>query len=70
MVDKRPNETTPTDIVDEAVGFVADARLISVLGEQLIGSEKVGILELVKNAYDAGARICTVTLEGVPGLDR
>src|SRR6185295_10847854 len=53
---------------EEPVKFVADARLISILGEQLIGSEKVGILELVKNAYDAGARVCTVTLEGVPGL--
>lgn len=54
---------------EEKVAFVADARLISVLGEQLIGSEKVGVLELVKNAYDAGAEVCTVTLEGVPGLD-
>ncbi len=55
-------------VSEEQVAFVADARLISVLGEQLIGSEKVGILELVKNAYDAGATICTVTIEGVPGL--
>ncbi len=55
-------------VSEEQVRFVADARLISVLGEQLIGSEKVGVLELVKNAYDAGATICTVTVEGVPGL--
>src|SRR5229473_2863341 len=55
-------------VSEEQVKFVADARLISVLGEQLIGSEKVGILELVKNAYDAGATTCTVTIEGVPGL--
>ena len=55
-------------VSEEQVRFVADARLISVLGEQLIGSEKVGILELVKNAYDAGAAICTVTVEGVPDL--
>src|SRR2546427_111579 len=53
---------------EELVRFTADARLISVLGEQLIGSEKVGILELVKNAYDAGATTCTVTVEGVLGL--
>src|SRR5882672_11235879 len=65
------DSTQPIDsaqVSDEPVKFVADARLISVLGEQLIGSEKVGILELVKNAYDAGAKLCTVTLEGVPGL--
>lgn len=60
------SEPKPEDI---DVYFVADARLISVLGEQLIGSEKVGVLELVKNTYDAGARKCTVTLEGVPGLE-
>jgi signal transduction histidine kinase len=54
---------------EEEVNFVADARLISVLGEQLIGSEKVGILELIKNAYDAGATTCEVFLEGVPGLE-
>jgi len=63
--------TQPVDsgqVSDEQVKFVADARLISVLGEQLIGSEKVGILELVKNAYDAGATNCTVTIEGVPDL--
>jgi signal transduction histidine kinase len=65
------DSTQPVDskqVSEEQVRFVADARLISVLGEQLIGSEKVGILELVKNAYDAGATICTVTVEGVPGL--
>src|SRR5580658_7230240 len=53
----------------EEVNFVADARLISVLGEQLIGSEKVGILELIKNAYDAEATSCQVLIEGVPGLE-
>jgi signal transduction histidine kinase len=66
------DSTQPVDsdhVSEEQVRFVADARLISVLGEQLIGSEKVGILELVKNAYDAGAATCTVTVEGVPGLE-
>lgn len=66
-----PDSTRSADsqqVSEEQVRFVADARLISVLGEQLIGSEKVGILELVKNAYDAGATTCTVTIEGVPGL--
>lgn len=62
------SENRTTGIEEIPVSFVADARLISILGEQLIGSEKVGILELVKNAYDAGATVCTVTLEGVPGL--
>lgn len=50
------------------VRFVADVHLIDILGEQLIGSEKVGILELIKNAYDAGAARCDVWIEKVPGL--
>lgn len=64
----RVSEGTALGGSDEKVAFVADARLISILGEQLIGSEKVGVLELVKNAYDAGAAECVVTLEGVPNL--
>lgn len=62
------SEDRTTGVEEIPVSFVADARLISILGEQLIGSEKVGVLELVKNAYDAGATVCTVTLEAVPGL--
>lgn len=50
------------------LSFVSDAHLMRVLGEHLITSEKVGILELVKNAYDAGASRCTVHIEGVPNL--
>lgn len=50
------------------VNFRADVHLIQVLGEQLIGSEKVGILELIKNAYDAGATECKIWIEKVPGL--
>lgn len=45
------------------LNFTSDAHLIRVLGEQLIASEKVGILELIKNAYDAHATHCTVTIE-------
>lgn len=50
------------------LNFKADAHLIKVLGEQLIGSEKVGILELVKNGVDAGASYCKIRIEKVEGL--
>ena len=50
------------------LSFKADAHLIRVLGEQLIASERVGVLELVKNSYDAGASFCRVRIEKVPGL--
>lgn len=49
--------------------FEADAHLVQVLGEQLIASERIGILELVKNGFDAGATVCNVRVENVPGLD-
>lgn len=50
------------------LNFTADAHLVQVLGEQLIASERVGILELVKNAFDAGASYCNVIIENVPNL--
>lgn len=50
------------------LNFKADAHLIRVLGEQLIASEKVGILELIKNAYDAGASYCRVRIENIATL--
>lgn len=50
------------------LNFRVDAHLIKVLGEQLIASEKVGILELIKNAYDAHASECVVRIENSPTL--
>lgn len=50
------------------LNFKADAHLVQVLGEQLIASERVGILELVKNSIDAGATYCSVKIEKIPGL--
>lgn len=50
------------------LNFQADAHLLKVLGEELIATEKVGILELIKNAYDAQATYCNVKIENVPGL--
>ncbi len=51
------------------LNFVADSHLVEILGEQLIGSEKVGVLELIKNAYDAHASYCKVTIEKIPALE-
>ncbi|MGH9465454.1 MAG: ATP-binding protein [Thermoanaerobaculia bacterium] len=38
---------------------------MQLLGDQLIRDAGIGLVELVKNAYDADARRCTVTLEHV-----
>lgn len=50
------------------LNFKADAHLIQVLGEQLIASERVGILELIKNSFDAGASNCKVRIENIPRI--
>lgn len=50
------------------LNFQSDVHLVKVLGEQLISSERVGILELVKNSYDAGAAYCKVRIENVADL--
>lgn len=47
----------------------SDAHLIKVLGEQLIGSEKVGILELIKNSIDAQASYCRISIENIPTFE-
>lgn len=50
------------------LNFETDAHLINILGEQLIATEKVGILELIKNAIDASASYCKVRFEKLPNL--
>ncbi len=42
--------------------FRPRARLLQLLGDQLIGSARLAVFELVKNAYDADAGTVTVTL--------
>ncbi|MBM1297546.1 ATP-binding protein [Serratia nematodiphila] len=42
--------------------FRPRARLLQLLGDQLIGSSRLAVFELVKNAYDADAEEVTVTL--------
>ena len=39
------------------------ARLIYHLGEQLISDERVALLELIKNSYDADATRCVVKVD-------
>lgn len=45
--------------------FTPAARLMVLLGDQLIRDASLAVFELVKNAYDADARHCTVTLKNV-----
>jgi hypothetical protein len=49
--------------------FDPKARLVSILGEQLIRDATVGLLELVKNAYDADASQVQVRIVGTKRLE-
>ena len=39
----------------EALSFRPYARLLTMLGDQLIKNERIALVELIKNAYDADA---------------
>ena len=45
--------------------FRPRARLLQLLGDELIGSPRLAIFELVKNAYDADAGLVRVALENI-----
>lgn len=45
------------------VSFKAKAHLLKLLGDELIGDDRLAIFELVKNAYDADAIRVDVTLD-------
>jgi hypothetical protein len=45
--------------------FRPRARLLQLLGDQLIGSARLAVFELVKNAYDADASQVSVILNGL-----
>lgn len=48
--------------MDQKPAFRTRARVIKQLGEQLIKNESIALLELIKNAYDADASVCNVTM--------
>lgn len=49
--------------------FRPRARLLQLLGDQLIGSPRLALFELVKNAYDADADRVEITFHDVDGSD-
>jgi len=53
--------TTPSRHPDD-LAFQVSPRLLTLLGEQLIRDANVAVFELVKNAYDADATQCSVTI--------
>ncbi|MDB5431424.1 MAG: Histidine kinase [Caulobacter sp.] len=45
------------------VKFQADSALLRELGERLVGQPHIALAELIKNAYDADATMCTIVLD-------
>jgi len=50
---------------NENIGFKPKARIILQLGDQLIRSENIAVLEIIKNSYDACAKKVTVTMKNL-----
>ena len=55
---------------EDPVTFKTRARILNQLGEQLIKSEDIALLELIKNAYDADAKTCHVIMENISDKDK
>lgn len=49
--------------MSDLVSFKAKAHLLKLLGDELIGDDRLAIFELVKNSYDADATRVDVTLD-------
>lgn len=64
-------DPTTTDTGDGALNlpFRPRARLLQLLGDELIGSPRLAVFELVKNAYDADAETVRVALENIDSPD-
>jgi signal transduction histidine kinase len=45
--------------------FTVDSQLLLELGERLVTKKSIALAELVKNAYDADAKSCTITLQNI-----
>ena len=50
--------------MSETLTFKPYARLLTMLGDQLITNERVALVEIIKNAYDADADWVKVTFAG------
>ena len=60
-----PGADTDPDSTGLNLPFRPRARLLQLLGDELIGSPRLAVFELVKNAYDADAQTVTVALENI-----
>jgi signal transduction histidine kinase len=50
---------------DKILNFEVSAHLHKLIGRELVSTDEMAVVELVKNAYDAGARRVTITIEPI-----
>ena len=62
MAELNPTRSGSDALSEEVTAFRPRARLLQLLGDQLIRSPRLAVFELVKNAYDADARRAQVTM--------
>lgn len=60
----KSSNNEPHSTADGAVPLRPKARILKTLGEELISSETVALIELVKNAYDADAENVLISFSG------
>lgn len=63
------NATTGTGDAALRLHFRPRARILQLLGDELIGSPRLAVFELVKNAYDADAETVRVVLNNIERRD-
>ncbi len=57
------NGTDVTLLEHGVFAFLSDSRLLEELGERLVASAEVAVVELIKNAYDADAVTCELQVD-------
>lgn len=62
-----PKKTKRVGVVDElALQFIANVRLKDIVGRELINDDNVAIIELIKNAKDAGSKRVNIRFGNIP----
>jgi hypothetical protein len=59
---RNERKVTKNILIKVGYAFKAKSHILSLLGDELIGSDNLAIFELVKNAYDADAEEVKITL--------
>lgn len=62
--------TDPTEPREIQQSFRPRARVLRLLGDELIGSPRLAVFELVKNGHDADANQVRVRMDVPPGYER